>query len=748
MNATPFFSAQGGGSFVWHCISQTTGFDYSDQLASIQGLTRSAGFAGEIKTPEVTITIAGYGLYAGDGVGSELVLSLTETSSGNSVDFGCYIVKNIETTGTIFTIKASGKTGDTVPEDYNAYFVPARDPRQAAQEWLYEATGDEGKQVTYTDSYQRDQARVAAPAATLKVNGFVEGQYSIHVRGDNKTDYPSTSWSPVTTAPPILDAQRDLAPEFANKRAFLGNTPLWWHQRNQTWQVTISARATNPATTTDKCQFPLGLYQDIFYTMTLQNGVVNTPTLYFSQERELLPGDTREVTLEFNTAKETADYAAKMRKKTSGDVEIKMSLGQKKVIISNVATYSAVKMPWYDAAKAAIASTAATITAPINDSVELSKVTIRSNSSAVVTFASNAGLSINNIQFKGARLDSIWINYGINSASNLKSTYQMQQWGLLPITIDQRYFTRALMAQAATLGSMGFFEGYGKARYGVQTCDLCPETGTVYGLPVTSSTVAEVAQGSSYPMPGCISCTFADVKGDEHTYNWTNSDGDPSVSANFGIVQGHTQGWQNPVNNRFSISSSDWGGNPGGLCDRWSGAYLNSNNQVAYTQITSGNAAFKLLTEGGDLIQCGYYYNISGTYNYTVRDADGAQHSVFLTSGQIAVSGTVPQAQSNVSPYLDFFPILQWLQANKRVFADNLTRQAFNLKTTLAFASATPGDVLAVQLDKIFEGSPALALVLGVEVSTDGYCNLEIVPMHKITSSDYNNFTNLSGVLS
>ena len=755
-NATPFFSAQGGGHFAWHCVSQTTGLDYSNQLASIQGLSRSAGFAGEIKVPEVTITIAGYGLFAGDGVGSELVLSLTETSSGNSADFGCYIIKNIETTGPIVTIKASGRCGEVIPQDYNAYSVPANNPRNWVANWLMWASNSAVTPAAlgYNDNYQRSLTRVAAGAATLKVNGFVKENLTTLARTGSEADtstWPAGGWQGGRRDPPYLDTQRDLAPEFTNKRAFLGNTPLWWHQRNQTWNVTITARAQTPATSSDHGQFPLGYLQFIYLSIALANGALNNPTLYFSAERSIAPGAQKDVELEFPSALAAANYIAKKRKEArktgaSEGTEYKLQLAKKKVIITNVGQYQGAKMPWYSSARSALAPTAPNPTAPIADCVNLDNVTIRSGSSSVVTFASNAGLSVNNFQYAPQPQNALWQALGITSNANLKPGYQMQQQGLKPVTVNQRFFTRDLMAQAATLGSLGIFEGKSGGTYGPEFCDVCPETGTIYALPLTVSTVVEINMATAYPLPGIISLTFTDAHDEDHNYTYVNSNGQANQSATFAIVQGHTQGWQESSSNRLGLSSADWGQNPGGLCDRWTGSYI-TNNHLAYTTPTYGAGAFKLLKEDGNLIGLtSGYVSISANNNYTVRDTDGNQYPLFLSAGYVTTDTSV-NALTQKSPFLDLFPILQWLQANERVFSDNATRQAFNIKTTLAFASATPGDVVAIQLDKIFNGTKALGLIIGVEVSTDGYCNLEIVPMHKITTDDYTNFTNLGEIL-
>lgn len=750
MSNTPFYSAQSGGKFAW--IVGSINNDYSDQLVKIEGLNRNTGFDGAIKTPEITITLAGLGLIGNDGLNYPLFVSLKEVRTNNVVDFGIFIIKNIEKTEKITVLKCVGLSDSALPDDFYAYIVPAQNPRNLCAGWIDLATnGSLNLNVPEYTGGGRGYARVAAPAATLKVNGIVEQNYSIHVRGDNKVDYPTTSWSSVVTAPPIIDVQRDLAPEFACKRAFLGNVPLWWHQRNQTWQVTISARATNPAVTTDKCQFPLGLLQDVFYTMALQNGAINNPTLYFSAEREIQPGEQRETQINFANSKQARLYAQKVNKRvaTVSTVDQKAitetEVGNNSVIISNFATYNAIKMPWYNEAKSVIAPTATTITAPTNDSLEMQKITIRSNSSAVVTFASNAGLSINNIFLKSARLDSSWISLGINSASKLKSTYQMQQWGIKPVTIDQKYVTKNIMQQAARLGSLGFYESVEC----LTACDLCPESGTVFALPLNENDAVEVLTATSHPLPGIIGFTFMDVKGDEHTYNYYYSDGDAATSDNFTICQAHTQSWQQPTNNRLSIASNSWEGNPGGLCDRWTGSTYNPNtNTLSFTSPSSYMLdAFKLLTETGDLISLTGYNNITSSANYSVRTLTDQQYSFFLTSGEVVYTGNIPTSQSKVAPYLEIFPVLSWLQANKRVFSDNFIRQSFFVKTTLAFASAVPGDILAVQLDKILDKNKSLALVIGVEVSTEGYCNLEIVPMHKITNADYTNFTNLGEIL-
>lgn len=752
MNATPFYSAQGGGKFTWHCVGYDSGFDYSNQLVSVQGLCRSVGFNGEIKVPEITITIAGYGLSANDGVGNALIVSLTENNTNNSVDFGCYIIKNIETTGTIVTIKASGRCGEVIPQDYNAYSVPANNPRNWVANWLMWASNSAVTPATlgYNDNYQRSLTRVAAGAATLKLMGFVHEKIKTQGRAVTSGTDTWGTWVDGDDDYPYFDIQWDLAPEFANKRAFLGNTPLWWHQRNQKWTILLTARVQTPSISSDRCQFPLGCMQFISAYWVLSGGVLSNPEIYGSAERTINPSDQRNVEIEFPTAMAAAEYVAKKRKESKKREEnqhdYKISIGQKKVIITNVAQYQAVKLPWYNSVKNYLAPTAPSIVAPVVNCLNLENITLRDGSSAVMSFASQAGLCCVNLEIQPLPQNSMWRSLGVNGASTLKPAYRLQQSNLAPVTVNQRYFTRELFNQAATLGSVGIFEGNSGGTYGPELSDVCPETGTVYALPLTVSTVVEINMATAYPLPGIISLTFTDAHDEDHNYTYVNPNGQADQSASFAIVQGHTQGWQESSSNRLGLSSADWGQNPGGLCDRWTGSYI-TNNHLAYTTPTYGAGAFKLLKEDGNLIGLtSGYVSVSANNNYTVRDSDGNQYPLFLAAGYVTADTSI-NALSQKSPFLDLFPILQWLQANERVFSDNLTRQAFSVKTTLAFASATPGDVVAIQLDKIFNGAKALGLIIGVEVSTEGYCNLEIVPMHKITTDDYTNFTNLGEIL-
>ena len=233
MNAPPIYHLQGGGKLYWKVISATT--DYSNQLASIDGLEKKVDFKGGLFAATVTIQIAGGGLLNGDDVGTTLTISLVDESGNQLVGWGDFVIQSVETLFSSAKITAQSKLSTQTPDDYNLYEVMARDPRRAARNWLMNATGttDNTQYATYHDSHYRSESRVAAPAATLSgINGLLDangGTDSCLTEIQVGTAADSSGWSnPRYTGnyPICWDWQCDLCPGYDKRNVALPTSPL------------------------------------------------------------------------------------------------------------------------------------------------------------------------------------------------------------------------------------------------------------------------------------------------------------------------------------------------------------------------------------------------------------------------------------------------------------------------------------------------------------------------------------------
>ena len=775
MTLTPFYTGQGGGRFSWQCVGKA---DYSNQLASITGLQRSLDFSGGIAAPKVTIVIAGGGLTGGDTIGDALTIGLAESGTGQSVTFGHYIIRNIETVGNSATITAEGSSSAAIIGDYNHFKVPASEPRALAVEWLQAA--DQSASLSgltapaYTETSTalgfnnwRHLSRVAAPAATLAgLAGFANATSITGCRwGDEQS---STTWTqPITySSEPLaltIDAQWDACPGYDGQRYFTGRYPLYWHQAGQYWHITWTGRVKWPSVSSDRSQWPLGVTEYLALEIKTQGGALYNVTTRLSPSDYLNPDNTEDIEVTFKSRKEAKEfYRANAAYIPPGgpkgwgwsgygntESDIKRWGGSKTVKITGVATYAGQRTGWYLDSRAAIAPTAPSKNSiPATDVIEFGQRTMYTASGSLFY---NLQYQLANItpQYLPQRFDSLWRQAGVTSYANLHPGYEIYQ-DAYPITIAQEYTTRAHAEQACALGSMGLYD----SDTTISAVDTCPESGQVFGLALTVNTVAEVSPGSSYPLPCSWQLKFKGPHNDDHTYNYTDQRGS-GEPATLEICQASLMASARPIvsgaSATYSLDSITWAGNVGGLIDRWTGSNYTPGGVVTFSSWTTGpgaDAGAYLLGPDGQVYER-YFATLtsySGASNYAVRGQDGTEHKLFCQGGYMEMS-TWPEAGTYSEPLLDIYPLSSFLKAHARVFADNYNRDSYRVKGTIAFASCAPGDVLAVNLPQINGGAKTLAFVVSTSVSTDQPPELEIVPMHTIAASDYSVWSNLEAVL-
>lgn len=766
MSAQPFFSGEKNGArFSWHIQGQVG--DYSSQVASITGLSQSIDFSGGLQQPQITITLAGNGLWGGEGVGDYLWITQREEQTGQDKVWGYFWIRAIDITQTngqnLTIITADDYSANYLPSDYNYYNAEAMEPRTLALEWLYAATNLSIDQAAYTDSYQRDLSRVAAGAATLAgLAGFSDTTATLYLRKGDQTDTSTWtgSWTTVTGAAQSTDIQWSAAPGLPDNRDFLGRIPLYWHQAGQGMQFTWTGRSTFPAVAGQKCQFPVGAVEGLYLSIVTLGGTDYQGTVFMSNHY-LQPNSTEDVEITYKSRKEAREFyrqnAVKMgpgpdygwgrATYTAGEKsDIIRWGGSRKIKLTGVAQYTGTLASFYNASRAAITPGAPALDYSPSEATSFGEVTLCEDSDPV-GFDGQRFIATAQLQFIPQRLDAAWQSAGVTSAAALSEGYQIRQV-LHPITIAADYITRALMQQACILGSIGIYSGQGR----IIEADTCPESGVVFGAALTIYSVSEIAAANEYPMAQGYDISAKAPQNADYSYTVTDSKG-TGANITLNLLQGLVQGWQQPVesggNKYLSISSTNWQSNPGGLADRWTGSQTTGGNLTGFSALS-----FPLADRGACIIDAdGNLYswttnisNFTAAAKYAVRGQDGVEKQLFCAEANIGIDNP-PEGGKQSAPYLDGFPLFSFLKAHGRVYSDNYNRQSWRLRTTMTFAPLVPGDVVAVQLPQIFDGQKCLALVLSISISTDSFPELEIVPMHIITSDDYNNFSNLGGVL-
>lgn len=763
----PFYGGQGGRKLTWKCFGGPK--DYSSVLVSVTGLQFATSFDGEIKFPQITVVFSG-----GEVPPGEFTLSLQDDFSGETVPLGQWYPETKETIGTQHTITAVHAAGRKIPEgDFNHFTALASEPRALAYHWLREASQISAGLMTvtaYTDPYHERQAsRVAAPASTLAgLAGFSNATSRTGIRkGDERgSGQWGTSWTYFDDIPLTIDVQWDVTPGYNGFGSFVSNMPLYWHQAGQYWHITWTGRSKWPSVSSDKSQFPMGHTQYIALEVKCQGGNIFNPTTSLKPQDYNNPDSTEDIEITFKSRKEAKEfYRANAGYIPPGGPkgwgwsgygntgsDIKRWGGSRTVKITDVALYEGCLSPFYSYSKAAIAPTAANVICGNSEAVEFGE-RVMLGTNAAATTRLQAMLAVANFQYIPQRMDSAWISIGVNSAANLCPGYEIIQ-DVYPITINQLYTTRDFFKQACILGSLGFYLTGGKSIFGVETC---PEAGEIFELPLTTSTVISINAATSYPMPQAYEITLKDPHNNDHTYNYADMNGEGNVQS-IGIMQGSFSPGQSPYTSGstdyMAIGGELWQDNPGSLADRWTGSSYNSSTGVTFpveqtVSHTAAESGLYWLAEDGTLWPrfAARPTSYTAGLKYAVRDQVGNEYKLFASNGYMEFSGSAPPAGKYSAPLIDAYPLMSFLKAHARVFGDNYNRQSYNVQTTLGFASVQPGDVVAIQLEQIFDGSPTLALVLGISLSTDSFPTLEIVPMHKITASDYSVWSNLEAVL-
>lgn len=768
MTLNPIYSAdRSGARFQWHVEGNG---DYSNQVAQISGITQKIDFSGGISNPEITITLGGAGLWGGDGVGGLLKLSLDALDDGVTIPLGWFKIRAIDaltqaqTGQKIVTITAIAAAADLLPDDYNYYDSAAQEPRNLVKQWIFSAGGGVFSGFTtpaYSDSYQREYSRVAAPAATLAgLAGFSDTAPTTRIRVGNQQDSSTwpENWVAAAGAAPAADVQWNAAPGLPDNRSFLGKIPLYWHQAGQYWLVRFTGRKNFPALSTDKCQFPLGAIEGLYITIVTGGGTDYQQVLGINNHT-LAPTATEEVEITFKSRKEAREFY-RQNKATPPDVgpdygwgfatyragaqsDIKRWGGSRTVKITNVAKYTGVLAAWYADAKAVIAPTASTLDYAQAEAVNFGELVLSEDESADADYTHQRILAGVTLQFVPQRLDAAWKAAGVTSYLTLTPGYQIEQ-ELHPVTIAQDYTTRALMQQACILGSLGLFPS---ADF-LTAVDTCPESGAVFGKKLDKYTVADIQLGTEYPMPASYDVIAKTPENVEYHYNISDNQG-TGGGISLSLLQGTVQGLQAPVSSGgvdyLSLSSTSWGANPGGLADRWTGSQSTFGSLTGFSVLSfplADRGAVVVDTAGKIYERTGNVQNFTAAPKYATRDMDGTERKPFCAEANIGIIDP-PAGGKESAPLLDAFPLFSFLKAHARAYKDNYNRQSWRLKVSMIFASCKPGDIVTLQLDQILSGQYILALVIGVSISTDSFPELEVVPMHVITNDDYNNFTGL-----
>lgn len=772
----PIYSAQGGGKLNWRVVSPST--DYSNQLASIDGLEKKVDFNGGIFASTVTIQLAGGGLLNNDNVGTILTISLVDDAGNELAGWGGFVIQSVETIYKTVKITAQSKLFTQTPDDYNFYEVMARDPRRAARNWLMNAsnTTDNTQYATYTDAHYRSESRVVPAAATLAgINGLLDaygGTDSCLTEIQVGTAADSGSWTATRYTgyyPVCWDWQCDLCPGYAKRNIALPTNPLYFHQYNNYWYLQGIFRHTSPALTSDKCQFPLGVVEYVWLDPGYWGGVNGAVRWLYPSNRTISPAETGDITLEFKTRRQARQYHLYngMRKVDPQNDDLIVQFGGeavmeregKTVTYKNIQKYKGLIPGFYNDARAILAPTASVpANSEVGEYVSWNNITISTQNPVDNVIPGDCeGIMGVELQFAPQMMNALWQQAGISGLSSLTPGYRLTQQ-VYPITVAQNYTQKTHFKQACILGTVGFFQNT-ETKY--MQIDVCPEhdgaePGTVFELPLTSSTVVSLENGQDNLLAATYSIKITDPYSQNFEYSYTDSALPGANTESFDVMQGQIYGGASAslATNYTTINAASytWKGNPAMLVDRWHGSQTTATHLAGLSSVATAADGAYLLGSDGQLRPFkggsgfGDYADVSVLGGYAVRDMNGIQHRLFAEASLRLDTG-INWQKGKTDPYIDVFPLISYINAYKRVYSDNIRRHSWQLQTTMAFASAEPGDVVVVKLQLLYNNSPVLAMIMGVNVTSLGRCILEIVPMHIITSSDYTQYTNLRAIV-
>lgn len=753
-----------GGKATWHIDADIPyiGQDLDDLIVSITGLTKAVTFDGELQGCQPIIVLQRTPETEAIENGTGLVISLNGENlwSGNVID--------VRLTENEITLTAAAAL-TTFDKNFHIYY-----PRGSSVRWLldqiYRAWGLLPGTVdavpAFSDSYNRSCGRISTKFSTLGGLTGVASYGTVSYYG--WMNAPGTGWANITDDAGNIIGKR--IPE--NSTTLLGTNytisktgtskPACW---DISWAVGDDNGArgciqTNPLSLhgvnikfmlrnvwkyTDLAQqtldhWPVGEMRNRSTMLYIKNSSTYYPLLPRMEEA----GD-----------KTSEEFTLISYNKWGGEKK------REKVILDNINTVSLSAALWSEEAQTSL-----------GQSWTIPSGTLRKNSWILPTTGcfskGSTGDPTGRYNTPPVRsfLGTITFNSqdmseDLSGSSFLNSSFYAieTRQDVQPITINAEEFTYDKYGkEILELGSVGYYES-SSGWYGPNTkwADTCPESGTVFEIPLNDDFVVDFEFDAYHWLPKAVKLDVRDMFGNDYAIEtpFENDDANPTDTKEYHWIQSQlwhrSHAWNNRANvamgeRSYRLYSDTWDGNAGFPFDRWTGC--SSPNSTSLTPVYLDDAytyGEYLVLQNGEQRKVaknlGIYSGFNSTTNYKWVERDGSERRWFYggtSDAQVVMAGG-PNREPNIlpdqdAPYVDIFTLKSMQLAVHRAFAD-YRRPTYRVTTSLAFATAEPGAIIYLKTNAYDNNTAWLALLMSITVNADsGNCTLLIAPLRTVAS--------------
>lgn len=690
--------------------------DYTDSLVSVTGISRKAQLDGTFTSATVTVTL--YGAETTLEAGQSVQVDFMDGAAG-VVHLWKGTISAITTpSNSVWEITCTGALSK-LNKDASTYYPRGTNPRGFFQKALNAALPFSVSVPNYNDNYHRVDCRVSTKYTTLaNLSGTASyNSPTLTSANWNGSSY-SNSWSQtLSSSYHFFDLGKWST--FLDTESPSASGPgdaLAWHRSG--WGLECSMYSFDTTNSSTKSYWPAG--QDKFY---------NT---YFTAYKDGSNYDIMGYTYQdSNGVERVATYVNVSPSESNKDAPNQ--------------TYTS----WF-------------ITANMNlhTSWTPSNATPMDSRSYKKQWSTTSGSSIRYGYMAQHQLDgeiiynhvdcSSSLTGRISSSSNLGNRYNLKQV-IFPVTIAADDITWPLAEQAAWIAAIGLVED-GSSTYGAKVVDLCPEKGSIFEVPICSSTCSGVTFSQNNPLPTSIKANLRTPWGKDYSYTVALSDVSVKSEKTIDIMQGMAKGSAtvSPYGDCVEMEPSSWRANPGFCMDRWTGC--GSSSGLTYNIFSSGYGVSPAIQHpdgtvinlSKNLFDSRSGYEPTSTLAVYVREKDGTVSYPF--AGRAYFNPNSTAFFKDQEPWLDIYPIRQLRDASNRVFVNHL-RPSWKVEVPLAFVSCEPGQVVVVDLKEIVS-EPYLALVISNECSSDKpSVTLELLPMFVAVGASSSDWPNIGDVL-
>lgn len=351
-----------------------------------------------------------------------------------------------------------------------------------------------------------------------------------------------------------------------------------------------------------------------------------------------------------------------------------------------------------------------------------------------------------------------------NSSFLGESLYAIEtQQDIQPVTIMAEEFSYEKHGkEILELGSVGMYEAYGNNELDTKWVDTCPESGTVFEIPLTDDFIMDWQFETYNWLPRAVKLNVRDMMGKDYSIqtDFESSAGNTTDVKEYNLIQSqlwhkafarNVRGVQGNGETSYGLSSTDWEQNPGFIYDRWTGCSSPTSTTLSATFLN--NDAFQY----GEYLVCQDgtqkkvranlgVWSFNSSTNYQQVERDGSTRRWFYDGQSSPAEVIIDGAHSGYdadhlnylpaqdAPYVDIFTLKSLQLAVHRAFAD-YRRPTYRVTASLAFASVNPGDIILLKTHAFNDNEKWLALVMSISLnSNDNNVSLLIAPLRTVAS--------------